>query len=29
MKPELETSAALEYRQLLSGMGQPWALHES
>jgi hypothetical protein len=26
--PELEASAALEH-QLLIGMGQPWALHES
>jgi hypothetical protein len=29
MAPELETSAALEHRQLLAGMGQLWALHES
>jgi hypothetical protein len=25
----IETSAALEHRQLLAGMGQLWALHES
>jgi hypothetical protein len=29
MAPELETSASLEHRQLLAGMGQLWALHES
>jgi hypothetical protein len=29
MAPELETSAGLEHRQLLAGMGQLWALHES
>jgi hypothetical protein len=29
MAPELETSAPFEYRQLLAGMGQLWALHES
>jgi hypothetical protein len=29
MAPELETSVALEHRQLLAGMGQLWALHES
>jgi hypothetical protein len=29
MALELETSAALEHRQLLAGMGQLWALHES
>jgi hypothetical protein len=29
MAPKLETSAALEHRQLLARMGQLWALHES
>jgi hypothetical protein len=29
MAPKLETSAALDHRQLLAGMGQLWALHES
>jgi hypothetical protein len=29
MAPELETSVALEHRQLLALMGQLWALHES
>jgi hypothetical protein len=29
MAPELETSTGLEHRQLLAGMGQLWALHES
>jgi hypothetical protein len=29
MAPKLEMSASLEHRQLLAGMGQLWALHES
>jgi hypothetical protein len=29
MAPELETSAGLQHRQLLTEMGQLWALHES
>jgi hypothetical protein len=29
MASELEASEALEYRQLLAGMGQLWALHEN
>jgi hypothetical protein len=29
MAPELKMSTALEHRQLLAGMGQLWALHES